>query len=617
MKLPSFTGLINNIFTTCKRFLFPIIAAVIGTIFTILLAHLPFNQTNSHHWYWNAVMSCYLAMLLLIALTVLAERKAFNNNLKFIMQLLGIALAIAYYFSLPDEFMMISSIRFVLFAIGFHLLIAFIPFITDGEMNGFWQYNKILFLRIITGAIYTVVLYIGLALALLAIEKLFAINVDRNLYFYLWLVLTGVFNTCFFLAGFPKTYTDLEENTDYPKGLKIFTQYVLLPIITIYLLILYAYMCKILFTQQWPVGWVSYLVLGFSVAGILSLLLIHPIRNDANNKWMLSFSRFFYFAIFPLLILLFFAIVRRINDYGITELRYFVLVLALWLFFIATYFLVSHKKNIKIIPLSLCVIVFLASFGPWGAFSVSLNSQKNHFVKLVEKNKILLNGKLIKAGDQFSLNDRNQISSITEYLVNNHGYQVLQPYFTQNLDSLLKHDTLNTDLFSSAKTSKLLDLMNIKFVSRWERGEEFANDVKYFNYSTKTDEANVMERLDGFDYLIDNYAAQNIQKIKTYKAYKFEKDSIIICFDPQKNELSLTAEKDSSNIFALGAMMKNLIEKEGMGGRQMKRSEMTVSDSNEHYVYKLMLKSISGTNIEKHIQINALQATILMGRRKK
>lgn len=367
MKLPSFSSLIGNVIATFKRFSVAIIVAIIGSIFIILLSHLSYNQTETHHWYWNVVMSCYIAMLLLIALAVLAERKAYTTTVKLLLQLAAIAIAIAYYFSLPDEFMAISTIRFALFVLGLHLLIAFIPFTTAGEMNAFWQYNKIIFLRILTAFLYTGVLYTGLSLALLAIEKLFLLHVDNKLYFDLWIILTCIFNTWFFLAGFPKTYAALEQRTDYPKGLKIFTQYVLLPIITIYLLILYAYMFKILFTQQWPVGWVSYLVLGFSVAGILSLLLIHPIRYEANNNWILSFSRFFYFALFPLLILLFFAIERRVSDYGITELRYFVLVLALWLLFIATYFLASKKKNIKIIPQSLCVLAFLTSFGPWGA----------------------------------------------------------------------------------------------------------------------------------------------------------------------------------------------------------------------------------------------------------
>ena len=45
----------------------------------------------------------------------------------------------------------------------------------------------------------------------------------------LWIVIAGVFETWFFLAGVPKNLEELDESDDYPKGLKIFTQYVLLP----------------------------------------------------------------------------------------------------------------------------------------------------------------------------------------------------------------------------------------------------------------------------------------------------------------------------------------------------------------------------------------------------
>ena len=124
-------------------------------------------------------------------------------------------------------------------------------------------------------------------------------------------------------------------------------------------------------------GWVSYLVIGFSVGGILSLLLIYPVRNDENNKWILIFSRFFYFALFPLIILLFLAIKRRISDYGITEQRYFILSTCPLAFIYCCLFSFSKTKNIKHIPVSLCILTLAVSFGPWGAFHVSLTSQEN------------------------------------------------------------------------------------------------------------------------------------------------------------------------------------------------------------------------------------------------
>ena len=212
-------------------------------------------------------MSCYLAMLLFIAISIYSERRNLNRIVAILLSLAGIAIIIGYYFSLPPQFMTISFTRFVLFTIALHLLIAFIPFLSKGEVNGFWQYNKIIFLRILTSALYTVVLYLGLSLALLAIEKLFNVNIRGKIYTDLWILLAGIFNTWFFLSGLPANFAELELKKDYPKGLKIFTQYVLLPLISVYLLILYAYMFKIIINAQWPVGWVSYLVIGFSIAG--------------------------------------------------------------------------------------------------------------------------------------------------------------------------------------------------------------------------------------------------------------------------------------------------------------------------------------------------------------
>ena len=43
----------------------------------------------------------------------------------------------------------------------------------------------------------------------------------------------------------PKSLTNLDNNYEYPAGLKIFSQYILLPLLMLYLLILYGYGIKI------------------------------------------------------------------------------------------------------------------------------------------------------------------------------------------------------------------------------------------------------------------------------------------------------------------------------------------------------------------------------------
>ena len=233
MKLPSLSLLFSNLINTFKRFPFAIISAIISTGMIVIQIHKSNEYNEVHQWLIKVAMSCFLAMLFQIAIVVFSERKNFSLNIKGMLQLIGILIIGSYYYSLPDVVNDTTNIRFMLFVLGLHLLIAFTPFSGSGEMNGFWQYNKIILLRILTSALYSGVLYAGLSIALVAIDKLFSVNVNYKLYGDLGVIIAGIFNTIFFLAGLPENFASLEQKTDYPKGLKVFTQYVLLPIITI------------------------------------------------------------------------------------------------------------------------------------------------------------------------------------------------------------------------------------------------------------------------------------------------------------------------------------------------------------------------------------------------
>jgi hypothetical protein len=588
MRLPSLDSLVSKTIVTFKRFPFAIAAAITGSIFCMLWVNLRYNLEESHYYYSNIIMSCYLGMLLFIAIQIYVERKKLKTIIAILLKLLAVAALICYYFSLPEKFMVISFTRFSLFTIALHLLIAFVPFITKGELNGFWQYNKIIFLRILTSALYTIVLYLGLALA---IEKLFKVNISGKIYSDLWILLTGIFNTWFFLAGFPLNFSELDLKKDYPKGLKIFTQYILLPLVSIYLLILYAYMFRIIITAQWPVGWVSYLVIGFSIGGILSLLLIYPVRNDENNKWILIFSHFFYFALFPLIILLFLAVKRRVNDYGITEQRYFILILALWLLFIAVYFLLSKSKNIKLIPVSLCILTLAASFGPWGAFNVSLASQENHLKSLLNKYSMLDKGKIVKAKDTIAFKDHKQISSIIDYLVSVHGYKTLQPYFVQNLDSLFNGTQDNYDY---NKVDRLHSMMNISRVYDYQTEINESVNTYFEFYTNSTNHAFAIQ---GYDYFISDYSSVAYNPLdSSCNTYLLEKNSISICYDPKKEQIAISSGKDSSILFDLSSLI-GLLEKKYGDNRSVPQNEMILISENSFLKAKIVFKEI---HYQKH-----------------
>ena len=166
-------------------------------------------------------------------------------------------------------------------------------------------------------------------MALGALELLFDVDVHEKLYFHLFIFIVGFFNTWFFVSGAPDAFEVLQANKKYPKGLKIFTQYILLPLLTIYLVILYSYGLKILLSWNWPEGIVSYLIISVAVVGIFLVLLLYPYQKEANSNWVKRFSFIYYIALVPLVVMLFVAIGMRIGDYGITINRYLITLLGL------------------------------------------------------------------------------------------------------------------------------------------------------------------------------------------------------------------------------------------------------------------------------------------------
>jgi hypothetical protein len=432
MKFQSVELIIHEAAKAFRRFSMALICAIIAAGILIYIAELKFSVNDNVNLFY-ALQSLWLGMVSYVGLSVFTQRYTMRNATVILLNLAVFAAMICFYYAQPEFYTVKSFSRFVILLIAAHLGVSFAPFLVNTEVNGFWQYNKSLFIRFLTSAIYSAVFYIGLSIALLAIKELFNIDFGDNIYIYLFITVAVVLNTWFFSAGVPSRVIGLEQVRDYPKGLRVFTQYVLLPLVIIYLIILYFYEAKILFTLVWPRGIVSYLVIGFSTLGILALLLVWPLRDDAEHSWIRTFTKRFFLALFPLIVLLCMAIGRRVMEYGVTENRYFIILLSLWLFIVALYFLFSRRKNIKFVPLSLFLAVLLSGFGPWNAFQVSSLSQHSRLEKILQQNKMLVNGKATKSKKEIKKADQKEIASIVGYMIEVHGVESIQNLFTQDL----------------------------------------------------------------------------------------------------------------------------------------------------------------------------------------
>ena len=343
MRFPSIQNAMRGAGATLRRFPLSLISGFVA--YAAMAAMI--DQSWGNEWAPRLLAIAVMGLALFTAARTSIERiGASKARLWLIYAVLAAALATLYALSRgwTDQLAVRRLIQLLLLA---HLAVATAPYIGTDRPNGFWQYNRFLLLRYLEASFYTLVLFVGLAIALGALDKLFGVDVSTKAYFHLLAALALLFHPWFFLAGVPKDFEALDVRDDYPLGLKVFSQFVLIPLVTVYLFILTAYLGKVVITRTWPSGWIGYLVSSVSTTGVLALLLVHPIRRRGDTPWVNAYARWWFVALVPALVMLLLAVSKRIGQYGITEERYFLMVLTLWMLGISLYYGLTGSANIK------------------------------------------------------------------------------------------------------------------------------------------------------------------------------------------------------------------------------------------------------------------------------
>jgi len=594
------TGKFLNIFkdfrTTLVRFPFAILCSASAAVIMAVLIRYDSPEKMQH--LANAVMALFLGLPLMISFTLIAEEYALKKSVNILLKVGGLVLLLLYYLSLPQEMNYVHLTRFTLFVVGLHLFTALSPVTfhrkyfsalgdsqndIDFKNNALWNCNITYLLRILLSGIYSLALYAGLALAVFSINKLFDLDLNGRIYPQLFFIVIGIFNTLFFLSGIPNAREITEKKPALPFGLNLFVKYVLIPLVTIYTIILYSYSVKIIFSWNLPSGWVSYLITGFAITGILSYLLINPLWNNAKEKLFGIFNKSYFIVLLPLLVLLYISIITRINQYGITEKRYYILILALWLTLMALYFIISKKKNIKYIPLSLAVIAFLSSYGPWGAFQMSKNNQLARFEDILERNNLIEAGKLKKSSGNVSKTDEANISSILTFFGVRGELKEIDKWLGIPSETL---KTTNKEGSHKSRESQIMEMMGLSYTFG-----VYSDEQREFNYRLND---SLAVNINGYDIM------------KKFSFYYKEEDRATLEFDTgiSKTNLimnfadsKLTVERPGAE--ALAFNIENFIngkkvQAAGSTEQRFLQRDLILEAENKNFKVKLLITNISG-----------------------
>ncbi|WP_374548682.1 DUF4153 domain-containing protein [Flavobacterium sp.] len=536
------------------------------------------NVKKENFFLVKLLLTSSLGISLFFGIKMLSERV----GKEILLSLGGFLLLAVYYFVLPNnEKQFTDRYVFVVFPMYVlsHLFVAFIPFVGKSyREKGFWEYNKNLFINFILTTIFTQVLILGVLLAILAVEKLFAFHFDEKIYPETGLSMAIFGSTFIFLLFNAKGLSNLEKESQYPVILKFFTQFVLIPLLIIYLVILYFYSGKILLAWELPRGWVTYLVMAFSIVGILALLLVYPLKEIKAKSWVVIFSKVFYYSLLPLLILLFTAIFTRVLQYGFTEARYYVLVLAIWLATLTIYYIFYKKASIKFIPISLfCFGIFGLLFPFLNAFSVSVKSQKAELISLLNSEKLIENGK-INFDKKISDTTANNILDKFEYL-----------------------NERNEKPFLETLVPK-----NVQEKKEFKEGY-FWNSSEYFSQITYAHDNNYQANLLTLrspEGLIDIKGYDKALEITSLyrQSYDFDKMAIRVINENESSEKIIIEINNSSvDIFP---QINNLFAEKGKRRGTVDVEDLSITFELEKYSCKLIFSSITKDFKTKRIDLN-------------
>lgn len=422
MHLPALQPIRQALADGLRRFPLVILAGLFGAAAMIVLNHS--DSETSENTGSRIAYAVAFALPLLVAAAYAGE---LFPRPRWVFQAAALLAIWAHWqFLNPEK----DGLTFLLVWLAAAAIASTVPGLVANPKSNWWRTNIGALNALILAQILTLVVLIGLLLALESLRTLFDLE------------LPGVHRDIMALGGFlvaplaviillPAARAELDAKQ---PGFAIWgrlCQWALVPIGFLFTAILAAYAIRILIERQLPDGMVALPVLALGCYGLAAQWMLEPWRAD--KAWAKAFSRIFPIA-FPLFsILLFLALARRIEDYGFTFPRYAALALAVWIVACCLLVLLRRSASPAFAPALLAAFCLVAAFGPLSSQEVCLRSQSHQLETLLANR---------------SADTESRIASTLRYLATNYDQSVVER-FTGPLD--LEKNPTKYDIANAAR----------------------------------------------------------------------------------------------------------------------------------------------------------------------
>lgn len=299
---------------------------------------------------------------------------------------------------------------------GLILILLSMYVIIKKENITFQEYVLKIFNNTFNSTITYGIVNIGMTLIIVIFTELILDGRYGEILFKSQILLLGLF----YFPSILNSLSDVKEETSsFFKGL---VKYVLLPLVTIAIIIIYIYIAKILIQRKMPSNIIFRILAGIFIVGF-------PVWNIARcfkeQKTIYKVSGILPYTYLPFICLEVYSVGVRIIEFGLTPIRYIGIAFIIFQIIVLLFSIRKRKIGLEYSFIVLSAITFIACMTPLNLNTMSKLSQKQILVSIL--------------GEETNFNnllemEKKKVNSAYVYLIDNYGNDYI-PKYIKNMEN--------------------------------------------------------------------------------------------------------------------------------------------------------------------------------------
>lgn len=420
----------------CKRY-------PLSVVFLVAIAGLNAYMIQQEADDYTRYLYSFFIGVFLSATAQHVYERFFEKTMQRILLMVGaIILTVLYFYTIGSSTDYDPETTIKTGIIFFALTFAFMWIPTINSKVTFNKSFLATFKSFFTTVLFSVVLYAGIGVILLAVDQLL-FSLDYKVNLHCLNLVASLFAPIFFLSGTPlylskqdESTQSLEEQADkqeqieqeliVPKVLELLLSYIIIPLTAIFTIILLVYLLQNITGEFWTNNLLEPMLVSYAITVIIVYFLVSTI----NTKSAIFFRKIFPKVLVPIVLFQTVSSVLRIQETGLTLGRYYVILFGIFALIAGIIFSVLPVRKNGWVAVVLIVFSLISILPPVDAFTVSRVSQTNLLKETLVKNNMLEGNKIIPNAS-IPDEDKIKISQTIDYLTSmNYSKEIewLEPY---------------------------------------------------------------------------------------------------------------------------------------------------------------------------------------------